>query len=327
MNIKNPLPRLLQAMLPCALLGLTLTAATAQTDKPVVKVLVGFPAGAGTDVLGRLYAEALGQSLNVTAIVDNKPGAGGLLANQALKQASAENNSVMMTIDHQVVMLPLILKTPGFDVRKDMVPVARIMTFNTCLAVSAASPSHDLQAYVEAVKAKPELGNYGIPATGSQAQFVGYVAGKHYKIDMTPVPYRGAAPAIVDLLGGQVPSVVVPCDGLLEHRRAGKVRILAIAADQRSPALADVPTFSELGVKMPTDNFVAVYAAASMKPEMLRQITEATRKMFDSPKVVEKFASTSMTPAYAGPEELRLIVEKSTEFWGEQVRKSNFQAQ
>jgi tripartite-type tricarboxylate transporter receptor subunit TctC len=327
MNNMTQLPRLLKKILAGSLMGLTLTTAMAQADKPVVKVLVGFPAGAGTDALGRIYAEALSQILNVSAIVENKPGAGGLLANQALKQSSADSNSVMMTIDHQVVMLPLIMKNPGFDVKKDMVPVARVMVFNTCLAISASSPLQSLQAYVDAVKAKSDLGNYGIPALGSQAQFVGYVMGKQFKIGMSPIPYRGAAPAIIDLLGGQVPSVVVPCDALVEHRKAGKIRILAIAADQRSPALADVPTFNELGVKMPTDNFVAVYAAASMKPEMLRQITDATHQMFLSPKIVDKFNATGMTASYGAPEELNRIVERSATFWAEQVKQSNFQAQ
>jgi tripartite-type tricarboxylate transporter receptor subunit TctC len=230
-------------------------------------------------------------------------------------------------MDHQVVMIPLITKNPGFDVKKDLVPVARVVSFNACLAISGSSPIQNLQAYVAAVKSKPELGNYGIPAPGSQAQFVGYVVGQHFKVPMNPVPYRGAAPAVVDLLGGQVPSVVVPCDALTEHRKAGKVRILAIAADQRSSALPDVPTFSELGVKMPSDNFVAIYAAATMKPEMLRQITEATRQMFQSQKVVDKFNATGMTASYAGPDDMRRIVDQSVGFWAEQVRLTNFQAE
>jgi len=103
--------------------------------------------------------------------------------------------------------------------------------------------------------------------------------------------------------------------------------VLAVASDKRYWAMQDVPTFGEYGFKMPADSFIGVYASATLKPELLKQITEATRKMFDNPRLVEKFASTQMEPAYAGPEEFRSIVEKNTEFWGEQVRKSNFQAQ
>lgn len=320
------LPGLLKSVLAGAMLGLSLLPAQAQ-DKPVIKVLVGYPAGAGADAVARIYAEALGQSLGSTVVVENKPGAGGQIAAQAMRTATPEAPTVMLTMDHQVVMIPLITKVPGFDVKKDMVPVARVVTFNTCLAIPASSPAQNLQAYINAVKAKPELGNYGIPAPGSQAQFVGFVVGRHYKVSMNPVPYRGAAPAVVDLLGGQVPSVVVPCDALNEHRKSGKVRVLAVAAEQRVPLMPDVPTFKELGVSMPADNFVAIYAASSVKPDLLRQITEATRQMMQNPRVVEKLAATGLTPSYATPDDMRRILDQSVTFWGEQVRLTNFQAE
>jgi tripartite-type tricarboxylate transporter receptor subunit TctC len=305
--------------------GAALTAAA--QSKPVIRILVGYPAGSGADAAARIYAEYLGNMLQTTAVVENKPGAGGLLAVQALKQASAESNSVMLTLDHQVVMLPLITRNPGFDVRKDLVPVARLLTFNTCLAVPAASPVQNLSQYIAQVKASATNGNYGVPAPGSQAQFVGYVIGRHFNVPMTPVPYRGAAPAIVDLIGNQVPAIVVPCDGLTEYRKAGKIRIIAAAADNRLPIMPEVPTFAELGVKMPTDNFVAVYASPSLKPELLKQVTEATRQMLQSPRAVERLNATGMVATYATPDELVHIWDKSSIFWAEQVRASNFQAE
>jgi tripartite-type tricarboxylate transporter receptor subunit TctC len=327
MSHRNFVFNLLRSAVAATMAGLLAAAPALAQDKPVVKVLVGFPPGAGTDTLARVYAEALANSLNVTTVVENKTGAGGQLAAQALKAATPESNSIMFAVDHQVVMVPLVNKSPGFDVNKDMVPIARIVNFYTCLAVPAQSPAQDFQGYLDAVKKDPAQGNYGVPAPGSQAQFVGFVVGQHFKVAMNPVPYRGAAPAIQDLVGAQVPAAIVPCDALVEYRKAGRVRVLAMASDKRYPAMKDVPTFAELGVKMPADAFLGVYAAASMKPEMRRQITEATRRMFDDPKTVEKFASTGMEPAYANPEELRQIVDRGAQFWGEQVRKSNFQTQ
>jgi tripartite-type tricarboxylate transporter receptor subunit TctC len=327
MKTPQVIAQFIQQTLIATAVSLTLSGALLAQDKPIVKVLVGFPPGAGVDNLARMYAEALGERLYATMIVENKPGAGGQIAAQALKAATPESNSIMVIVDHQVVMLPLIAKIPGFDVKKDMVPVGRLVNFYTCLAVPANSLAQNFQDYIEAVKNKPENGNYGVPAPGSQAEFVGFVMGEYFKIKMNPIAYKGATPAIVDLVGGQVASAIVPCDALIEFRKSGKVRVLAMASDKRYQAMPDVPTFAELGIKMPADTFLGVYAAASMKPEMLRQITEATRQMFETPKTVQKFASTGMEPAYANPDELRRIVERANTFWGEQVRKSNFQAQ
>lgn len=296
-------------------------------DKPTIRILVGFPPGAGTDALARIYGDALRDALGATVIVENKPGAGGQLAAQALKAATPESNSLMFTVDHQVVMLPLVMKTPGFDVAKDMLPVARMVNFFTCLAVPGSSSAKSYAEYVELVLKEPQQGNFGIPAPGSQPQFLGFVIGQQQKIAMNPVPYRGAAPAIQDLLGGQVPAAIVPCDALVDHHKSGKVRVLAAAAEKRYAGLPEVPTFAELGYKMPADSFLGVFAATSLKPELLHQVVDATRKMFDSPAVLERIAATRMQPAYAGPDELRRITESSTQFWGELVRASNFQAQ
>ena len=322
----TPIRSVLRILMAGALAAAAATGALAQ-DKPVVKVLVGFPPGTGNDNLARMYGEALQEALGVTAVIENKPGAGGQIAAQALKQATPQSNSLLFALDHQVVMLPLITKNPGFDVKKDMVPVGRIVNFFTCLAVPGNSPVKDLAGYIEQVRKSPTDGNVGIPAPGSQPHFLTYLLAQKYGVTLNAVPYKGWAPALVDLVGGHVPAGIGPCNDLTEYKKAGKVRVLAVASDKRYAAMPDVPTFGEYGFKMPADSFIGVYAAANMNSELLKQITDATKKMFDSPKTVAKFASTQMEPAYASPEELRRIVERNTEFWGEQVRKSNFQAQ
>jgi tripartite-type tricarboxylate transporter receptor subunit TctC len=176
MNILQTLAKAAMA-LGLAAMALVLAAmplGVAAQGKPTLRVLVGFPAGSGADAAARIYADLLANALNANAIVENRSGAGGLLAVHALKQATPESNTFMLTIDHQVVMLPLITNNPRFDVRRDLVPVARILKFNTCLAVSASSPVQNLAQYIEWVRAKPANGKFGVPAAGSQAQFVGF---------------------------------------------------------------------------------------------------------------------------------------------------------
>lgn len=318
---------LMSSLISAALAGLVAAAAPAHAIEGPVRVLSGYPAGSGNDALARIYADALSKKLGVNAIVENRPGAGGLLGMHALKSAPADTPTVQMTMDHQIIMLPLILKEPNFDPRTDAIPVGQFTAFNTCLVAGPKAQFKTLNEFVEAVRKDAGLGNYGVPAPGSQAQFVGFVIGQHFKIPMQPIAYKGAAPAITDLIGGHVPTIIVPCDGVTEHVRAGNARVLGIASNERSPLYPDTPTFEELGLKMPTDNFVAVFASPNLKPQDLEAISKATREMFEDPAVVERIAATGMVPQYADPEALRVIVERGNKYWAEQVKASNFAAQ
>lgn len=306
---------------------MALTGAPAHAVDGPIRVLSGYPAGSGNDALARLYADALSKKLGVTAIVENRAGAGGLLAMHVMKSAPPESNTVQMTMDHQIVMLPLILKEPNFDPKADAQPVARFASFSTCLVAGPGSQAKTLQEYVAAVRKDASQGSYGVPAPGSQAQFVGFVIGQTFNIPMQPIAYKGAAPAIADLLGGHVPVVVVPCDGVTEHVKKGSVRILGIAAEQRSHLYPDAPTFKEQGLEMPSDNFVAIYAAPAMPAAVLREIRVATQALFDDPDVVQRINNTGMTANYADADELDTIVARSSEYWARQVKASNFVAQ
>ncbi|MCL4183339.1 MAG: Twin-arginine translocation pathway signal [Burkholderiaceae bacterium] len=317
-------------MLGTALLGVLMllgpsTDALADSGR-LFRVLVGFAPGAGTDTLARIYAESLADVLGTSVVVENRPGAGGLIAAQGLKNAASDSNTLMMAVDHQIVLLPQILKNPGFDVDRDFVPIARMTAYFLCLAVHPSSKATDLASFADAVRADNSLGSFGMPAPGSNAQFMGHAIGRRFDVKLNPIAYRGAGPAIADLIGGQVPAAIVPCDAMSEHRKAGRVKILAIAADERLPAMPEVPTIGESGMSgVPSDYFLAVYAPASMKPETLKRVSEATAYVASMPKFVERVAAAGLTPSFAPAEDLRRITRRMTEFWTEQIRDSGFQ--
>jgi tripartite-type tricarboxylate transporter receptor subunit TctC len=292
-----------------------------------IRILVGFPPGAGTDALARIYAEGLKDALGANVIVDNRPGAGGQIANQALKNAPRDGSVLMFAVDHQIVMLPHIMKDPGFDVERDFAPVARVATYNLCIAVHPGVDARDLAGLGTLVRPDSSKGNYGIPAPGSNAQFMGLVIGRHLGAELNPIPYKGAAPALIDLVGGQLPIAIAPCDAMAEFHRAGKLRIIANAAERRTPMIPDVPTLAEAGIKAPSDYFLAVYAPAGAAPEALERIREATRKLLATSAMTERIVKTGLTPAFAGAEELRRIGRESAAFWGEQIRQSGYQPQ
>jgi tripartite-type tricarboxylate transporter receptor subunit TctC len=231
----------------------------------------------------------------------------------------------MFAVDHQVVMLRHIMKDPGFDVDKDFAPVARATTYSLCAAVNPASPARDLPGWAGAIRQDVTQGNFGMPAPGSNAHFMGFVIGRQFDVKVNPVSYRGAAPALGDLLGGQLPAAIMPCDMFTEHHRAGRVRVIGVAAERRLAPFPDVGTMAEAGVKVPTDYFTGVWAPAGTPRPMLDALREAPRKALTAPAAVEKMNATGMAAAYASAEELDRITRDSAAFWGEQMRQAGFQ--
>lgn len=168
-------------------------AAQAQDNKPI-RLLVGFPAGGGTDAIARLLAEALQASLGTTVIVENKAGAGGQIAAQALKVAAPDGTSFFVSHDHTISILPLVLKNPGFDPARDFVPVAGFATFANALALSGGTPATSLPEYVAWVKKQGGQGSVGVPAPASVPEFLVRLLGEHNGLNLLSVPYRGSAP-------------------------------------------------------------------------------------------------------------------------------------
>ncbi|RZL33844.1 MAG: Twin-arginine translocation pathway signal, partial [Rubrivivax sp.] len=178
-------------------------AARAQDNKPI-RLLVGFPAGGGTDAIARLLGEALQASLGTPVIVDNRPGAGGQLAAQALKAAPPDGTTFFVSHDHTISILPLVLKNPGFDPAKDFVPVAGFATFANALALSGGTPALSLPEYLAWVKKQGGQGNVGVPAPASVPEFLVKLLGEKNGLNLQSVPYRGSAPMIADMLGNQI---------------------------------------------------------------------------------------------------------------------------
>lgn len=302
------------------------TLAAAQNGPlPPLKVMVGFAAGGGTDLVARIYADALREQLKTTVLVENKPGAGGALAAQAVAAAPASTPTLLVAIDHQVALLQHIMKNPGFDAERDLQPVGRLVTYDMCLAVNAQVPARDVAEYAAAVKADPRNGNVAVPAPGSNAQFIAHVIGTHYGLKLVPVPYRGAAPAMNDLAGGQVRAAVMPCDAFIQFAKSGTVRVVAIAGDKRSPRLPEVAALQEVGIRVPaSNNFLGAYAAKTMDPKLVAALAQATREVFKQPSVVERLNATGMSAGHASAEDLARFGREAAVFWGAQVKSSGF---
>ncbi|MBN9372910.1 MAG: Twin-arginine translocation pathway signal [Hydrogenophaga sp. SCN 70-13] len=293
-----------------------------------VRILVGFPPGGGTDAIARILAEKLQPELGQAVVVDNKPGAGGQLAGQALKAAPADGSTVFLSHDHSVSILPLTMKNPGFDPAKDFVPVAGFATFVNAVALSGGTPARDFKAWIDSVKAAGGKATVGIPAPASTPQFAVQVIGKRYGLDLVAAPYRGSAPMMGDMLGNQIPAGVGSVPDFIENHKAGKLRVVAVMGTQRQAALPEVPTFSELGIKGFEDMpYYGIFAPAGTPAAAVDKLGAAVQKVIALPDVREKLSAMGLTVGYMSGAELGKREAAYREVWARIIKDSGYQPQ
>jgi tripartite-type tricarboxylate transporter receptor subunit TctC len=317
--------------------GLALAAAMLLPGQPVqaadyngtVKVLVGFPPGGATDVIARLLADKLKDVLNQPVLVDNKGGAGGMIATQQLKASPPDGSTVMLTIDHSHVVIPLTFKAPGYDPLKDFTPLAGVATYFNSMAVSSTLNVKTIGEFGAWLKANPGKANFGVPAPGSVPQFAALIAGKALGVaNPVVVPYKGGAPLVQDLLAGQVPAGVSSLTEYIEHHRAGKVVVLAISGTTRARAAPEIPTFQELGLKGIDKNpWLAFVGPKDMPKEFVDRFSRAVATVLRNPEVIERLAKLGNETAYATPEQLQEWIASATAHWGPVIRESGYQLQ
>lgn len=312
-----------------AALLMAAAAATAQADGRPVRILVGFPAGGGTDAIARVLAEKLKDELAAPVIVENKPGAGGQLAAQALKAAPADGTTFFISHDHTISILPLVVKQPGFDPAHDFVPVAGFASFVNAFAVSGGTPAKAMNEYVAWIKgAGGGKGTVGVPAPASVPEFLVGVIGRKYQLDLVAAPYRGSAPMIQDMLGNQIAAGVGSIPDLIENHRNGKVRVVAVLGGARQAAMPDVPTFAELGVAGFEDvPYYAFFAPAGTPKASLDAFSAALSKVIARPDVRERLTAMGLTVEFMSSLQLATRERAYSQTWAKIIKDSGFQPQ
>jgi tripartite-type tricarboxylate transporter receptor subunit TctC len=303
-------------------------AAFAQASR-TIKVLVGFPPGGGTDAIARTLADRLKDELGAAVIVENKPGAGGQIAAQALKAAPPDGTTFFISHDHTISILPLVVKNPGFDPARDFVPVAGFASFVNTFAVSGGTPARSLAEYVAWVKAQGGgKGAVGIPAPASVPEFLVKVLGEKNRIDLVPAPYRGSAPLIADMLGNQIAAGVASVPDFIENHKAGKLRIVAVLGSARQAALPDVPTLAELGIAGFEDvPFYGFFAPAGTPQAAIDQLGAALAKVIALPEVRDRLTGMGLTVGYMPQAQLAARERAYSQAWAKIIKASGFTPQ
>ena len=306
-------------------LALVPALAAAQPDARPLRILVGFPPGGSTDIVARIFSDKLRELLGRPIVIENRPGNGGQVAAIQLKNAAPDGTTVMLTIDHTHVTIPLTFKEPGYDPLKDFTPIVGVAQYYNAMAASAKTDIRSLKEVGAWMKAHPGEHNFGIPAAGSIPQFAGLIVGKALGVDMLPIPYKGGAPLVQDLIGGQVPIGFGSLTELIEHHRAGRLRVLAVSGTQRAKAAPEIPTFQELGLKGIDKNpWLAFFGPAGLPNAFVVNFNAAVRNAMDTPEAKERFVSLGVEAAPTQPEGLRAWVEDALKHWGPVIRDSGY---
>jgi tripartite-type tricarboxylate transporter receptor subunit TctC len=305
------------------LLGSTAAPVLAQ---PTLKIVVGYPAGATSDALARVVGEHMAGTLKQTVIVENKPGAGGRIANELVKAAPADGTTILMTPIASMGIFPHSYAGKlRYDPFADFVAVAHLANFHLGLGVASNVPAKTLAEYVAWVKTDPQKNSfYGSAAPGSIPHFLGVMFARTAGLELTHVPYKGTAAAMQALAGGEISALSTVLADIRALVQADRARLLAMAGDKRDPAFPDVPTFKELGYDLEAKPWYAFFAPAGTPPAVLERIAQAAMKAVADPALNARLVQMGLEPTGYGPDRLASVLKADFERWGPVIRASGF---
>ena len=290
----------------------------------VLRIIVGYPPGGATDRVARIVGDKLQAELGSSVIVENKVGAGGRVAAQFVKNAPASQPLLMLANPAVMVVAPLVVNDLGYDADKDFVPVSEVNSYVFGVAVSSAVPVKELQHLLAWLKANPSKANIGVPATGSLPHFFALMLGQKAQVQVEAVGYKGSAPLLTDLMGGQIPVAVDTLDTLVQQHEAGKLRILAVSGDARSDLVPQVPTLKEAGINLSAAGWNTFFAPKAMPAAQVQRYSAAIQKVMKDPEVLKQFKSNFLDPVHASAVQTQQRLEAYKKQWAPVIKESGY---
>ena len=317
----------MRKILAAALFALPLLAnAQAFPTKPI-RMVVTYPPGGGADLMARLVAPKMAETLGQPVVVENKPGASGQIGAAEVARAAPDGYTLMLDASSYSVNPSLYAKLP-YDPAKAFTPIALIALFPNVLVVTPDFAARDVKQLVSLAKAKPGSIAFASSGNGSAQHLSGELFKQKAEVDITHVPYKGGGPAMNDVMGGQVPVFFANMASSLAHVKGGKLRALAITGSHRSPALPDVPTMAEAGVPgYEVYEWNAIFAPAGTPAPVLAKIAESIAKALQSPELRERVAALGGEIRAYGPGETEKFGRGQTELWSKVVRAGNIRVE
>lgn len=284
-----------------------------------IRILVGAPAGGSTDTLARNLASEMGRQLGRTVVVENRPGAGGNIAADAVAKAAPDGNTLLMSFTSHAINASLYPSLP-FDPIKDFTPLTCVATSPSILVANPSVPARDVRELIALAKARPGKLNFAIGAVGSSL----HLAGDAFKMQsgayIVNIPYRGTAPALQDVLAGQVELMFAAVGNAQAQVRAGKLRALGVTSARRLPAFPDVPAISEVLPGYESSAWFGLFGPGNMAPELAKRLSDAARQAIATPEVKKRLETEGAVPVGNSPEEFARFVQAEIPRWAKVVR-------
>ena len=293
----------------------------------IVKIVVPFAPGGGTDVIARTLAQEMARDLGATIVIENKPGAGTIIGTQAVATSEPDGYTLLMGTFSHAVNLSLNAKLP-YDPHKDFAPVALIARSFNFVVVNPNSTIRSIADLIAAAKAEPDKLSYGTYGTGTSAHLAGELFKNMAKVNLTTVPYKGAAPAITDLVGGQIQVMFTTVASAASLIAGGQLRALAVTSAERSPAFPDLPTVAEAGVPgYAAESWYGLFAPARTPADVIDRLNKSAAKAVQSEAFKKLSVNEGLVLITRPPEELDRYVRGEEERWRKVIQDAGIKVE
>ena len=306
-------------------LGFTIAGAHAQGNYPTkpIRFIVPFPPGGGTDILSRVVANKLTETLGWRIVIDNRGGAGGNVGLQAAAQAAPDGYTMVMGQTSNLAINPALYSKLPYDPIHDFFPVSLVSASPIALVASSKSPYKTLNDFIAAAKAKPGQLTFGSPGSGTVSHLTGELFQRAAGIKYVHVPYKGAAQALPDLIGGRIDLYSSSLETAIPHMKAGTIRGLAVTSLQRVPAVPDVATVSESGQKgFQATTWFGILVPKGTPEPIVNKLTAEITKVLQLPDLKTRMAATGGLPVKTGPKEFSALLSSEIQKWSTIVKES-----
>ncbi|MDM0025511.1 tripartite tricarboxylate transporter substrate binding protein [Variovorax saccharolyticus] len=300
--------------------------AQGSADTPV-RLVVPFTPGTGIDLIARQIAPALSERLKRPFFVENRPGASGNIGTQEVVRATPDGSTLLVSVNTLVMNMALYPRL-GFNPVSDLAPVSQTSWGQLLLVANPGTKIDSLQGLIARAKAKPGALNYGSPGAGTPHHLAMELLKNRAAVSLTHISYRGTAPAVTDLLGGQIDVMFLPIHVALQHVKAGKLTALAISSDKPSPLLPEVPPLSILKLgNMNVDMWYGVLAPAGTPRPYIERLNKELREILAQPAIAKAFETQGMTPAHSTPEAFQQMLAADAKRWADLIKAQGITAE